>query len=139
MNKLNVVGNAIKKINLAYLINELEKQQEIAYELEFVNEENMEEMKRRELVKESKESCARLLKEHLVGFLTNNPGAVYEDWIRHLHPDNADYDDGRIDHRFYVEDSDHRHMWNEKMMEQVDCVERIVDSRHILPAYNHHA
>ena len=86
MDKVNRVGNAIKKLNLAHLIDELEKQQEIAYKLDFVNEENIEETKRRELVREAKESCTRLLKEHLDGFLTNDPGAVYEDWIRHLHP-----------------------------------------------------
>jgi len=139
MDKLNKVGNAIKKINLAHLIDELEKLQEIAYKLDFVNEDNIEEMKRRELVMEAKESCTRLLKEHLDGFLTNDPGAVYEDWIRVLHPDNVDFENDSIDHRFYVEDSDHRHMWNEKMMAQVDSVERIVDSRHILPAHNDHA
>lgn len=122
----------MQKINLAHLIDEMEKQQEIAYALEHVNEENMEEMKRKELVKEARDACTRLLKEHLDGFLINNPGAVYEDWIRHLHPDNAYFADDRIDHRFYVEDSDHRHMWNQKM-EDVDCVERIVDSRHVLP------
>jgi|AntRauTorckE5430_2_1112549.scaffolds.fasta_scaffold22244_2 hypothetical protein len=136
MNNLQKLGNVIKKINLANLIDELEKQQEIAYKLEYMNDENMEEMKQKELVQEAKQSCTRLLAEHLDGFLTNIPGAVFEDWIRHLHPDNADYDDGRIDHRFYVEDSDHRHMWNEEM-EKIDCIERIVDSRHILPAYNH--
>jgi len=125
----------MNKINLVHLIDELEKQQEIAYKLEYINEENVEEMKRKQLVTEAKNSCTRLLEEHLDGFLTNNPADVYEDWIRQLHPDNVAYDDDRIDHRFYVQDSDHRHMWNEKM-EQIDCVERIVDSCHILPAYN---
>jgi hypothetical protein len=130
-----LVFAVLQKVNLARLIDEMEKQQEIAYTLEHINDENMEEIKRKALVKEAKDECTRLLKEHLDGFLINNPDAVYEDWIRHLHPDNAYYEDERIDHRFYVEDSDHRRMWNQKM-EDVDCIERVVDSRHILPVYN---
>ena len=47
MEKLKKVGKALQKINLAHLIDEMEKQQEIAYELEHINEENMEEMKRK--------------------------------------------------------------------------------------------
>lgn len=99
------MAKAVQKVNLAHLINEMEKQQEIAYELERVNEETIEENQRRELVNKAKLSCERLLHQHLDGFLINVPEAVYEDWIVHLHPDNVhmhDVDDQRIDHRFYV-------------------------------------
>ena len=97
-----MIGNAIKRVNLAHLIDEMEKQQEIAYKLEHMNNENMEEVKRKELVNKAWKECMVLLKEHLDGFLLNSPDAVYEDWIKHLHPDNVDDDDDdRIDHRFY--------------------------------------
>ena len=104
----SMIGNAIKRVNLAHLIDEMEKQQEIAYKLEHMNNENMEEVKRKELVNKAWKECMVLLKEHLDGFLLNSPDAVYEDWIKHLHPDNVDVDDDdddddedRIDHRFY--------------------------------------
>jgi len=139
MDKLKAVSATLQKINLAHLIGEMEKHQEVAYQLEHINSENIEELKRREMVKEAVAACMKAIEEHLDGYLCENPNAVYEDWIRHLHPDNADFvdDSGRtkIDHRFYVEDSDHRRMWNE-YMEKIDCVERIVDSRHILPSYS---
>jgi hypothetical protein len=38
----------------------------------------------------------------------------YEDWIRHCHPENT-RDGIFIDHRFYVEKSDHRMAWNRLM------------------------
>ena len=137
MEKLKKVGKALQKINLAHLIDEMEKQQEIAYRLEHINEENIEEMKRKQMVAEAVAACKRAMKEHLHAFLEANPGTVYEEWIRQLHPETAEFEDDRRDHRYYTEDSDHRHMWNECMMEQdVDCAEKIVDARHILPSYN---
>lgn len=137
MNKLKAVGMALQKINLAHLIDEMEKQQEIAYQLEHINEENLEEVKRKEMVEEAVAACKRAMKEHLHAILAERPDTVYEEWIKQLHPDNAYFDDDRIDHRYYTEDSDHRHMWNECMMESdIDSAERIVDSRHILPSYN---
>ena len=36
---------------------------------------------------------------------------TYEAWIACLHPENA-HEDGRIDERFYHEQSDHRRLWN---------------------------
>eukprot|EP01083_Nonionella_stella_P024346 67246_1 len=136
MDKLKSVGKAFQKINLAHLIDERERQQEIAYQLEHVNEENIAEIKRKEMVKEAVAACKSAMKEHLHGFIRNCPDAVYEEWIRQLHPENADFEDDRIDHRYYTEDSDHRHMWNEYMMErEIDSAERIVDSKNILPTY----
>jgi len=137
MNTLKSAGKALQKINLAHLIGEMEKQQESAYKLEHINEENIEEMERKQMVEEAVAACKKAMKEHLHGFLANNPDTVYEEWIKQLHPESADFDDDRIDHRYYTEDSDHRHMWNECMMERgIDSAERIVDTRHILPSYN---
>ena len=78
------------------------------------------------------------MREHLHIFLAENSDTViYEEWIKQLHPETDEFDDDRIDHRYYTEDSDHRRMWNECMMERdVDCAEKLVDSRHILPSYN---
>jgi hypothetical protein len=44
----------------------------------------------------------------------------YEDWIAELHPDNYRADNGTIDARFYVPNSDHRLLWNE----YVDTLQR---------------
>ena len=46
----------------------------------------------------------------------------YKDWIRELHPENVN---GKVvDHRFYVQESDHRMVWNEhmKMNDRMDLV-----------------
>ena len=165
MNQLKSVGKALQKINLAHLIDEMEKQQEIAYQLEHINEENIAEVERREMVDEAVAACKKAMEDHLHGFLKNcnsidnsnnnsnsnsgdgndddnnhryvAPVYCYEEWIKQLHPESAEFEDDRIDHRYYTEDSDHRHMWNECMMEEeIDCPERIVDARHILPSYN---
>ena len=159
MNQLKSVGKALQNINLAHLIDEMEKQQEIAYQLEHINEENIAEVERREMVDEAVAACKKAMEDHLHGFLKNcnsnsgdgnddgndddnnrryvAPVYCYEEWIKQLHPESAEFEDDRIDHRYYTEDSDHRHMWNECMMEEeIDCPERIVDARHILPSYN---
>jgi len=120
-------------LNLPRLIGEMERCQEIAYVLEEINVDTKEEIKRKQMVRDSIEACRRAITDHLDMFLKENPSAVYEDWIRDLHPDNALFAIG-IDHRFYVEDSDHRHMWNQ-CMEDNDFGERIVESRHLEPSY----
>ena len=53
-------------------------------------------------------------KSHLEEFLIKNPSGSYEEWIRELHPDNVDQN-GILDHRFYLEDSDHRQLWNDSL------------------------
>ena len=72
---------------------------------------------------------------HLESFLHDNPTASYEEWISSLHPDNAEYADGSIDHRFYVEDSDHRILWNE-CMEAIGRKDGIIRVRVMEPSYN---
>jgi hypothetical protein len=72
------------------------------------------------MVRESAKMTLEIDQQHLQEFLAkhqNSGNAVsYERWIGELHPDNVLPDGGGIDHRFYVEDSDHRIMWNETMM-----------------------
>ena len=69
----------------------------------------------------------KLLREHLDEYLAGARGRAardargdaasepyeptYEAWIACLHPENA-HEDGRIDERFYHEQSDHRRLWN---------------------------
>ena len=54
-------------------------------------------------------------RRHLEEFLITHPESTYEQWIAALHPENVEEGSAMIDHRFYVEDSDHRILWNEKI------------------------
>jgi hypothetical protein len=73
------------------------------------------------LKKEAEESCLNATTEHLLAFVTDHPDAKYHQWIEDLHPENAH--DGTllegmgktIDHRFFVEESDHRRIWNDNL------------------------
>lgn len=104
---------AINKVNIAKWIDDLEKDQELADQLEQINEEQEAEAERRQLVKRVREECMDALRTHLVSFLQETPeGRCYEDWIAEVHPENVN-DDDQVDARFYVQDSDHRILWNE--------------------------
>eukprot|EP00569_Conticribra_weissflogii_P019555 CAMPEP_0171423362 /NCGR_PEP_ID=MMETSP0881-20121228/1942_1 /TAXON_ID=67004 /ORGANISM="Thalassiosira weissflogii, Strain CCMP1336" /LENGTH=690 /DNA_ID=CAMNT_0011942255 /DNA_START=26 /DNA_END=2098 /DNA_ORIENTATION=+ len=78
------------------------------------------------LKKEAEESCLNATREHLLEFIRKRPDAKYHEWIEDFHPENAH--DGAlleglgktIDHRFYVEESDHRKLWNEHLLTFVD-------------------
>lgn len=104
---------AINKVNIGKWIDDLEKDQELADELERINEEHQAEAERRHLVVQVREACMDAIRTHLVSFLQENPEGSYEDWVAELHPDNVSEHDASVDHRFYVEDSDHRILWNE--------------------------
>eukprot|EP00979_Chaetoceros_neogracilis_P004188 scaffold740_cov246-Chaetoceros_neogracile.AAC.6 len=68
-----------------------------------------------------------------------NPDAKYEEWIRELHPDNAEYADAEIiDHRFYAEDSDHRHIWNEHVEHLDGCEYKRVKPKQVHPRLVHY-
>ena len=112
------IGKTLQKINLPRLIDEMEKDQELANQLENMNQEIKEESDRKELVRQAADQCMQEMKNHLHDFLESHKYATYEDWIRDLHPDNVHTgqlleDFSHIDPRFYVTDSDHRIMWNE--------------------------
>ena len=56
-----------------------------------------------------------MLSDHLEGFISAHSAATYEQWITDLHPENAKSTRGAdesLDHRFYLESSDHLKMWN---------------------------
>merc|ERR1712012_707332 len=52
-------------------------------------------------------------------FLRKGSQGTYEQWIGELHPENlrTDVSDGEvsIDHRFYIEGSDHLRLWNSRV------------------------
>ena len=115
MNTLKIIGVYLQKVNLAKLIDDLERDQE------FADFEISEEEERRAMCAEAVAACRQTILEHMRSFLEEWPDATYEEWITQLHPDNADTHKQRcsnvepIDHRFYVEESDHRIIWNENM------------------------
>lgn len=104
--------------------------------IDFISKEIIGDQERNELVRTSQSECMKEITDHLFPFLRENPDATYEEWIASLHPDNADYADGRIDHRFYVEDSDHRLLWNECML-AMQLKERNILPKSVEPSYNH--
>ncbi|KAL7509912.1 hypothetical protein ACHAXN_006809 [Cyclotella atomus] len=110
-----------EKVNAMQLdIEEEETRREIErYNLRQAEKRDLEDMMR--LKKEAEERTLKLTKDHLVEFLEKKPGATYTEWIEDLHPENAH--DGAllegfgktIDHRFFVEESDHRRIWNDHL------------------------
>lgn len=108
---------------------------EFAAKLEFINKEIVEGQGNRRIVRESMAECMKEVNTHLESFLNENPTASYEEWIASLHPDNAEYADGSIDHRFYVEESDHRLLWNE-CMGAIDRNDSIIEVRVVQPNYD---
>lgn len=131
-------GNVVLKkinntVNLAHLIDLLESQQSIADSLEAINKENEQEQYRKQLCREAAAACLNAMHDHIVTFLQNNrDDPTYENWIRAFHPDNCDFPDDRIDHRFYVQDSDHRIIWN-GYVSMMGLEERRIEPRHLNP------
>lgn len=109
------VGNALQKVNIGRWIDDLERDQELADDLDRVNAENAAEADRLEICRQAEEACRKAMEEHLASFLREHPDdGSYEDWIRELHPDNvAEDDDDVIDARLLAPDCDHRLMWDE--------------------------
>ncbi|KAL3806009.1 hypothetical protein ACHAXA_003468 [Cyclostephanos tholiformis] len=106
-------------------MEEEEQRKEIAHHNRMMEERrDMEAMMR--LRYEAEERCLNATTEHLMGFIKNNPHAKYHQWIEDLHPENAH--DGTllegmgktIDHRFFVEESDHRRIWNDNLLTFLD-------------------
>jgi len=101
-------------------MEEAQRQREIEkYNRLQEEDRDLEEMIR--MKREAEQSCLDATKEHLLGFIKDNPTAKYHQWIEDFHPENAH--DGTlleglgktIDHRFFVEESDHRRLWNENL------------------------
>lgn len=127
---LQGLADRLQKINLNLpaLIDQMERDQEVADQLDNINRENAEETQRKEMVREAERQSLEIMHEHLEEFLRENPRASYESWIAALHPDNVV--EGKllegasgsteIDHRFFVAESDHRNLWNESISERKD-------------------
>lgn len=123
---LKSFGSALNRMNPGKWIDDLERDQEIAYRLEEMNRENEEEEERQRICREAEAACLEAVRDHLGSFLAEKPEATYEEWIVELHPENARTTTTAateassridIDHRFYVHDSDHRMLWNENLPE----------------------
>ena len=117
------MGNTLQRFNLAKLIDDMEKDQEVADKLDFINQETKEENERKALVREATAKCQAEIENHLGDFLQRRPQGTYEDWIQELHPENVEEgkllsDVKEVDLRFFVEDSDHRKLWNERVPEK---------------------
>jgi hypothetical protein len=85
---------------------------EFHLQMERINREREES---EQMVEEAARMMLEINRRHLEDFLTGHPAATYEEWIADLHPENVNNSggDGAVDHRFYVETSDHRLLWNE--------------------------
>lgn len=96
------------------------QEEQLVEQLEAMNRENEQEQQRRTIRLQAKTAMLDAVKEHLQSFLAENGNnATYEQWIEELHPENA-YEgklleglDKTIDHRFYVQESEHLQLWNE--------------------------
>jgi hypothetical protein len=87
-----------------------------------------------QLKKDAEETCINTTTEHLMFYLKANPTAKYHQWVEDIHPENVHISrnllslDGEeddvmiIDHRFYVETSDHRRIWNENLYAFLDPI-----------------
>mmetsp|Transcript_16172 Transcript_16172/g.46450 ORF Transcript_16172/g.46450 Transcript_16172/m.46450 type:complete len:395 (+) Transcript_16172:69-1253(+) len=127
---LKALTDRLQKINLNLpaLIDQMERDQEVADQLDSINREFAEESERKKMVREAERQSLEIMHEHLEEFLRENPRATYESWIAALHPDNVV--EGKllegvsgsteIDHRFFVADSDHRKLWNESISDRND-------------------
>jgi len=96
-------------------------EEQLVEQLEAINRENEQEQQRRKIRLEAKTAMLDAIKDHLESFLAENRNNAfsYEQWIEELHPENAHEGllleglDKTIDHRFYVEGSEHLQIWNE--------------------------
>jgi len=98
------------RINPIKWIDTLEKDQDLVDRLEKLNSENAEEVERKYTCRDAQDACLQTLKDHLDFFLQDHPNGSFEQWIKDVHPENVEHE--TIDHRFYVENSDHRNLWN---------------------------
>jgi len=85
-----------------------------------------------EMMRDAEAACTKVIETHLAEFIEHNPTGTYEEWLCELHPDN-NYEGillegfSELDHRFYIESSDHRLLWNKNL----DGIRREVPARYI--------
>jgi hypothetical protein len=114
---------------MAKWIDDLEHDQEMADRMDRINADNRETQGHLDMKREAEEACFDAIRSHLHEFLEQRPRATYEEWIIDLHPENVFEQDGKLvlDHRFYVDDSDHRHLWNQHLRDR----ERNITRRYV--------
>ena len=111
------------KTNITQLVDQPDD--DLSKQLNTLNLRMKEEAERRDVRKVSEEACKNEMRTHLDEFLTKNPSSTYEKWIEDLHPENLSDPqllkemDKELDLRFYVEESDHLRLWNEKVQDPV--------------------
>ncbi len=124
MRKEKGLGSAVGGVSKAFsLVEGLKARNAEVSDDEREEEEREEELAR--LKREAIETCLNATTEHLLKFIKDRPSAKYNDWIEDLHPENAHGTllEGlgkTIDHRFFVEVSDHRRIWNENLFTFLD-------------------
>jgi GTPase Era involved in 16S rRNA processing len=81
-----LVGRAVLAAPLALprMIDKLEQDQCVADKLEFINQEIVEDQKRKEVVRISKVEGMKEIVNHLEEYLHKNPNGCYEDWVSNL-------------------------------------------------------
>jgi len=127
--RLQRVRKGIKKsaaflygLTPAKWIDDLERDQQLADRLEWINAENERELERKRICREAEQACLEAVRQHLMSFLQEYPKGTYEEWIQELHPENVT--DGTLDHRFYVKESDHLILWNESLTTNTNTDEK---------------
>jgi len=99
----NLTAGGMEVLSVSNNNNELSTTTQENDELNFFND----------IKREAEVLCMMEVRNHLMEYVNSHPSSTYEEWIGKLHPDNVNQKHPHlIDHRFYVEDSDHRRLWN---------------------------
>lgn len=87
-----LVGRAVLAAPMALprMIDKLEQDQCFADKLEFINQEIVEDQKRKEVVRISKVEGMKEIVNHLEEYLQKNPKGCYEDWVSTLFVSNME-------------------------------------------------
>lgn len=117
--KIQVVGSKLSQLNISKLKEGIATSSttDPNADLKVFNDRMKEEAMRRDVRREAEEACLKTMRDHLESFLRNQPEGTYEEWIFALHPENTQdvsliMEQKEVDLRFYVEESDHRQLWN---------------------------
>jgi len=115
LRKLSSFRCSFDRLNpIKWVENQDQKDKEIIHQLEQEYEDALDQHQYMILCKQASDACLEAVNDHLQHFLEDHPDSTYEQWVQELHPDNTCLFRKRvaIDHRFYLSESDHRHLWN---------------------------
>ncbi|KAL3936976.1 MAG: hypothetical protein SGBAC_007811 [Bacillariaceae sp.] len=117
------------KTNITQFVDQNQQPQpDLSNQLNTLNARMKEEAERRDVRRVSEEACRNEMRSHLDDFLQKTPKGTYEQWIEDLHPENLSDPqllkemDKEVDLRFYVVESDHLILWNEKVQDPIRAV-----------------